>query len=87
MAFDTSMHRLIDRTKDVQMADYISGLFAFFLHHLNSFIQVAFFDAQDAENVFLWPLTTCNITSSIETKSFFKTPRIQIMRAQAHSPT
>jgi hypothetical protein len=45
----------------VQKADYVfSGPFAYLKHHLNDFTQVAFLDAQDAENEFTWPLDTLN---------------------------
>jgi hypothetical protein len=32
--------------------------FASLKHHLSEFVQVAFFDAQDAENDFAWPFDT-----------------------------
>jgi hypothetical protein len=54
-------HRLIDFNSlfdDVQKADYeFSGPFAYLKHHLSNFVQVAFFNAQDAENEVAWPLT------------------------------
>jgi hypothetical protein len=41
------------------MADYeFSGPFAYLKHHLGVFLQVAFFDAQDAENEFAWTFVT-----------------------------
>jgi hypothetical protein len=34
------------------------GHLAYLKHHLSDFFQVAFFNAQDAENEFVWPLDT-----------------------------
>jgi hypothetical protein len=46
-----------------------------------------FFNALSPEKEFAWLLTTWNIASSIEPKSFFKTSRRQIMSCLGHSPT
>jgi hypothetical protein len=61
MAFrhlQTSLHplhlsRFLRRTEE----DYeFSGTFAYLKHQLSNFVQVAFFDTQDAENEFEWTL-------------------------------
>jgi hypothetical protein len=41
---------------DVQKADYeFSGPIAYLKHHLDEFVRVALFKAQDSENEFAWP--------------------------------
>jgi hypothetical protein len=41
------------------MADYeFSGPFFYLKHHLSNFLQLALFDAKEAENVFSWPFDT-----------------------------
>jgi hypothetical protein len=43
-----------------------------FKHHLNDFIQVDFFDAEDAENKFFWPLDTLKLRFIEFTKDVFQ---------------
>jgi hypothetical protein len=42
----------------VHNAVEFTGPFAYLKHHLSDFVQVAFFDARNAENNFTWPLDT-----------------------------
>jgi hypothetical protein len=53
--------RFTDITKvdfqDVQLEGYVFSVsFAYLKHHLRDFVQVVFFDSQDAENYFAWPV-------------------------------
>jgi hypothetical protein len=56
-------------------------------NHLSNFAQVTFFDAQDTRNEFELRFHTLKHRLSTSPKSFFKTPRRQIMSSQGHSPT
>jgi hypothetical protein len=67
-------HRFMDITKfafkDFQKTDYeFSRPFVYLKHRLSDFIQVTFFDAQDA---------------TTPTESFFKTSRKQIISSKGH---
>jgi hypothetical protein len=60
LALDTLKHRFIDFNnvdlQEVQKADYeFLVSFAYLNHFLSNLSHVAFFDAQDAENEFIWP--------------------------------
>jgi hypothetical protein len=62
--------------------------FAYSKHYLSVFINVAFYDAQYAENEFVFPLDTLKHPFIDFTKVvFFKTSRSQIINSQCRSPT
>jgi hypothetical protein len=56
--FELSLNRHHQsRFLDIQKTDYdLYWPFVYLKHHLSEFVKVAFFDAQDAEIVFTYPL-------------------------------
>jgi hypothetical protein len=89
MAFrhlETSLQRIHKGVfQDVQKADYeFSGPFAYLKHHLNNFVQVAFFLAQVAENELAWPFDTLKQHFIEFLSFFFKTFRKLILNSQGH---
>jgi hypothetical protein len=85
---DTLIHRFIHFTKVVfktsrRQIMTISRPFEFLKHHLCDFVQVAFFDPQDAELDFTWPFNTLDKPP----KSLCKNSRRQIMSSQCYKPT
>jgi hypothetical protein len=63
-----------------------SGPFDYLNHHLSDFAQVPFFNAQDAEIEYVWPIDPLR-HRFIAFTTFFETFRRQIMSSKGHSPT
>jgi hypothetical protein len=54
------------------------------IHHLSDFVQVVFFNVQEAQNEYAWPFDTMQHRFVDSPKSFLKT---RIMSSQGHSRT